>query len=102
MTKYQIKKEVKGALYCNRVTCKLFKELRIFTKVVEYITDYLEMLFRRCVIQSSYISKYVNRLKIEKPHVILCSFNWDRTKEGFEYWMNMYSIILFFYNENYE
>ena len=86
LTPYQIRKQVRSAVYRNRELCKFLKENRIFTIYIENCVNYV---ISDRIFHSPYLAWFVESIEIDKYNVINISFQWDKTKQGIDYWNNI-------------
>lgn len=86
LTPYQIRKQIRSAVYRNRELCKFLKENRIFTIYIENCVNYVisDRMFH-----SPYLAWFVESIEIDKYDIITMSFQWDKTKQGIDYWNNL-------------
>lgn len=89
ISRYQIKKQVKAELYRNIYKAtKQLKKQRIFTKVVEAVTNWYMLRIRlagRPILSDIKLIRF-RRLQI----IIACNIDWGLSEENHQYWYNVY------------
>lgn len=91
LTKYQITKKIRGAVYRNRELCRFLKKNRIFTIFINNcISHILRYDGQDRYEQLDYLADGIDSDNIyDNYSIISVSFLWDETKQGFEYWNNV-------------